>query len=1149
MGWGSRWRKMLNTASDQERVRRGWEYERKGAVRDLRIANGQGVAKVYGSEVYTVRFKVPQFTSAEKDRLVQYILSTPRLLDLLERRIFDDYWERFLSKTGFVLFPRNCEALGFVCDCPHSASVCKHIAAVVVHMSLLLDEDPFLLFQWQGLDLLEALSKAGMSTMAEVPLPELQRIEDLLQSTCEGSSLVPACDLRLDYDRIPDAGDALTALLPKQPIFITERDFRASYVNAMRNVHRFASMMLRNLEAGRPLRNRLCSPIPKEAEVRLGVDSSLRIGAYVLVDGEDSYYSASNFIYGLENIRPEEVAEYHPSVQWLWQAYVYVLHLAEKKMLQCQWVMLPEDCYGAIWEPSPLSPEVVALRDSFESSFPMGILYVRDKKSAVLDPGRWVFCVLLKLLMDPMNIGINHPIDRVFFHNVRVRAGKGHERIPLQIQAWLDHQRPSSGKYQPMVVVDECQYGFMFSIQLVDLDAPGAQPVELDAFMSDPAYTKDRLSVYGLLRSLMYISRAFINLIESRGKSVMVVQEDQMIDMLDHVFPLLQVIGFQVLLPKSIEHMLLPNVVAKMKQKGSSLEMLHLEDLLDFRVDVILDKHQVSLANFLKMVEKADGLIRYKGQYFRFDQALIERMQGLYEKQRNLSALDKLALAVDGDYEGIPVALSEEVNETIGRLSRIDSVMLPDGLQAVLRPYQVRGYEWLYKNAQCGLGSILADDMGLGKTLQVITFLLKVKEEQGGRFLVIAPTGLLTNWRYEVERFAPTLSVFVYYGDKRDLSGYEQDILLTSYATARLDRAELSKIDWEVVVVDEAQNIKNSKTAQAKAVMGFSAKCRIAMSGTPVENRLTELWSIMQFTNPGLLGSLTAFTKRFVTPIQKEGDVELSQRLKRMTAPFVMRRLKSDHSIISDLPDKVERNEYVSLVPEQAALYRSTLNKAMRVIEDFPEEGDHRTLFKRKGLVLQMILALKQICNHPSQYLKAKDADAKQSGKLSMLLDMVDHIVAADEKVLVFTQYREMGELLVQAITSRIGREPLFYHGGLSTTHREELVRRFQEVPEDSVFVVTLKAAGTGLNLTAASHVIHYDLWWNPAVESQATDRAYRIGQHKNVQVHRFITEGTFEERIDQMIAKKRSLAEMTVSTGEQWIGDLSNKELRALFS
>ena len=352
---------------------------------------------------------------------------------------------------------------------------------------------------------------------------------------------------------------------------------------------------------------------------------------------------------------------------------------------------------------------------------------------------------------------------------------------------------------------------------------------------------------------------------------------------------------------------------------------------------------------------------------------------------------------------------------------------------------------------------------------------------------------------------------------------------------------------YKVFIIDEAQNIKNPDTAQSRAVRSMKAPIRIAISGTPVENSLKEFWSIMEFTNKGYLGSAKTFQTRYANPIQYEQDRKAAERFKSITAPMLLRRLKTDKTIISDLPDKLEQDEYTLLTPAQAALYHQTVEESLRVISE-QKEGDKDSLFKRQGLVLQMILALKEICNHPALFTKEDNWDPALSGKAERLLDLAESIQASREKALIFTQFKSMGDKLADLLESRLGERPMFLHGGCSLRERKDMVDRFQTDPKARFFILSLKAAGTGLNLTAASHVIHYDLWWNPAVESQATDRAYRIGQKNNVLVHRFITKNTFEEKINEIIQKKRSLADMTVSVGESWIGNMTDDELSKIF-
>jgi len=471
-------------------------------------------------------------------------------------------------------------------------------------------------------------------------------------------------------------------------------------------------------------------------------------------------------------------------------------------------------------------------------------------------------------------------------------------------------------------------------------------------------------------------------------------------------------------------------------------------------------------------------------------------------------------------------------------------VDLPQGLQADLRPYQRDGLAWLQHMRANEAGGILADDMGLGKTLQVITTLLKFKEEgllEKKKALVVVPTTLLTNWQKEITRFAPGLSYHIYHGASRKIPATPADVLLTTYGVIRSDTDTLTKRKWYVTVIDEAQNIKNPGTAQTKAIKKLKSDVHIAMSGTPVENRMSEYWSIMDFANKGYLGSQKFFQRTYAYPIEVEGDQRTLNLFRKASAPFIMRRLKSDKSIISDLPDKVEKDEFCTLTAEQAALYQNVVNDIMQQVEE--SEG-----IERSGLVFKLIMALKQICNHPAQFLKKDFADPALSGKTSRLTDLLGEMYTANEKVLIFTQFQQMGELLQKVIAAQFHTEALFLHGGCSRKQRDTMVEQFQHETTVKTMILSLKAGGTGLNLTAASQVVHYDLWWNPAVEAQATDRAFRIGQKKNVFVHRLLTEGTFEEKINNMLKEKRELANLAVTQGEQWIGELSNRDLKKIF-
>lgn len=490
-------------------------------------------------------------------------------------------------------------------------------------------------------------------------------------------------------------------------------------------------------------------------------------------------------------------------------------------------------------------------------------------------------------------------------------------------------------------------------------------------------------------------------------------------------------------------------------------------------------------------------------------------------------------------------AADGELRESVDRLMgagrrEVDEAPVPSSLLATLRPYQERGYRWMLGNFERGLGCLLADDMGLGKTVQTIACVLALREagRLGSGALVCAPASLLTNWERELGRFAPSLSLCVYYG--RGRTRRAADVTLTSYETLIRDREKMSAGSWSLVVFDEAHYIKNPESTRAKAIKSVSADRRLALTGTPVENDLSELWSVFDFALPGYLGTLRRFSTEYRGPIELSRSEEAAESLRRAIAPFVMRRLKTDDAIAADLPDKIVVDEYAALTPAQAALYGAIASDGLAGVSSAePEE--------RLARVLALITALKQAANHPRNYDKESPGSSDRSGKARLLVALLESAFASGERVLVFSQYVEMLGILSGIVRDELGVEPYLLHGGMAKRRRDEQVDRFQSERGPGVFLVSLRAGGVGLNLTAATRVVHYDLWFNPAVESQATDRAYRIGQRRDVFVHRLITRDTIEERIDAMIASKRSLSELTVRSGESWIGDLSDDELRAL--
>lgn len=628
--------------------------------------------------------------------------------------------------------------------------------------------------------------------------------------------------------------------------------------------------------------------------------------------------------------------------------------------------------------------------------------------------------------------------------------------------------------------------------------------------------------------------------------------------------------GFRILLPSWWEALkdLQPDIKAKVKSSSSGYapSFLGLDSIVQFDWKVSTGDLELSEEEFMKLVDSRRRLVKIKGKWFKLDPAFIREVRQVMKSvnRNGLQLKDVLEQhLLQSNQEGkeedtsvlryLNIELNDDLSKMVGQLAEVKEIPiqpLAPGFKGSLRDYQKVGSSWLQFLRKFGLGGCLADDMGLGKTIQTIDYLLHTRKETAEDqppALLICPTSVIGNWQKELQHFSPGLNVFLHYGSNR-IKGEKfleaikgADVVLTSYTTAQLDEEEFQRVLWDAIILDEAQNIKNSFTKQSRSIRRLSGRHKIALTGTPVENRLLELWAIFDFLNPGYLGGETAFRKRFVIPVERERDNGKLQQLQSLVRPFLLRRTKQDPHVQLNLPDKQEIKEYVHLTAEQASLYE-------RIIQDTFQQLEQEGGMKRRGLILALLGKLKQICDHPVLYLKEekKTKLEERSNKFSKLVELLESIKEKGERCLIFTQFIFMGNMIQEYIEKRWDEKVLFLHGGLPKAKRDDMIERFQN-GEHSVFVLSLKAGGTGLNLTEANHVIHFDRWWNPAVENQATDRAHRIGQKRFVTVHKMITLGTLEERIDEMLESKKELSEKVI-TSENWITELSTQELRELF-
>ncbi|WP_188487831.1 DEAD/DEAH box helicase [Williamsia phyllosphaerae] len=695
----------------------------------------------------------------------------------------------------------------------------------------------------------------------------------------------------------------------------------------------------------------------------------------------------------------------------------------------------------------------------------------------------------------------------------------------------------------------------------VPIDLHRLDPHELDEVTTEVA---------AAVRAFSGLSRAG----HDRATLDFLLNTDLVTDLLDSGAADLAGAGIVVLLPRTLAEVTPTLSLRGRTGVGATVErsvMVGLSEIRDFQWQLAIGDDVLDDGDLAALAAQKGSLVRVRGVWIRAEGSALSRAAEFITTQRALAASGDPAdmgelfnlVTTGSDRLGVPVTsvsgLSWLDEVAAGGTLTPDPLSAPASLAAELRPYQHRGMEWLAHLASLGIGAVLADDMGLGKTVQVIALLCSEREvaadsDPAGRgpTLIICPMSVVGNWEREIARFAPHLQVLVHHGPGRSRRGpftpaaRAADVTITTFAIATRDTEALQSVSWRHVVVDEAQHIKNVNTAQSRAVRGIAARQRIALTGTPVENRLEDLRAVVDLVNPGLLGSPSVFKARFAESIERERDPDAARRLNAITSPFILRRVKTDPTIIADLPEKTELTVRANLTVEQAALYRAVTDDLMQALGRSDSDGTHEG--HRVRTVLAALTRLKQVCNHPAHFLGDGSAlvrrNAHRSGKLELLADILENIVADGERALIFTQFTAFGEMLAPWLSKVCGEDVSFLHGGLSRTARDRMVSEFQDEAGPPVLMASLKAGGTGLNLTAANHVVHLDRWWNPAVEAQATDRAYRIGQTKRVEVRTFVCVGTIEERIDAMITDKRALSDLTVTAGESWLADIANDDL-----
>ncbi|RUM88580.1 MAG: hypothetical protein DSZ24_03280 [Thermodesulfatator sp.] len=1144
--WGEQWLKALEELGRfwPNRLPRGRRYARSGAVVDLSLRPALVEARVQGTRPtpYRVKIRLRPFQDQEKEALFQALESKPFITAALLRLEMPPQILAVLAAKGLELIPRDPEEFWTSCSCPDWANPCKHIAAVFYTLTQAIDSDPFTLFLLRGVSREEILSRLQLlQREEEVTLEEFHPRKGDLERFYAFRKDEPLPPLH-----IPEgAPDFIFSLLTKAPVFYPRGDLRRELSRLYQEVSQFSLEDFAH-PLDRPWeRDAEALYFPEEKKLFLTHSQPTGYRARVLRwEGEWRWRRPSGYPLSPAEALPwllelslEE--DLSPSLK----TYVYLSHLAWGLVIKGHFIPQVKrqgPYYLLRFRPYYLFSQVRELMEAVAQSAPLSS-FLQEKNGAYLPPQR-VFRDFLEELVDfLLRQGVSRAKVPGFFSLKKYRPEDPVEKAFWEgLSSWLAplEAAEKGNRGELSFLLEEKRKYWYLSLLL--RNKPLSQ-----GFSELPLEERK-----GLLETLGILSRAFPVLkgLESRkglAERVKLSSED-LLTILGSGKSLLKALDVPVVVRGKLK--LIEGLKLKAYARGkatTSSGVLSLDQLLHFDLKVALGDQELSFEELQEILQGDSPLFRLKDEFYLLSPEEFSRLKKLLTQEPVLTGPQALrttlAEEVEFGREYFPLEPPPEVREFFEQLrERIKDLYPPPTVKARLRPYQLKGFRWLVGTLLAGFGACLADDMGLGKTLQTICLIAYLLEERKiKRTLIVAPTTLLGNWQAEFARFAPEIETALYHGPGR--RRVEAPVLITSYGTLRSDQEELEQAGFDLVVLDEAQNIKNPEAAQTRAVYRLaSAPYRVALSGTPIENRLLELWSLFRFLNPGLLGSRQRFLELWARPIEFWGDQKARERLRRVIAPFILRREKRDPAIAPELPEKMEKDEWCFLTPPQAALYQKVVEEIFKKIER--SEG-----LERRGLVLKLLLLLKQICDHPSLYFKHRTGKVEDSGKLLRLVELLEEIRNQGEKVLIFSQFRTMGELICQVVSERFGETPFFLHGGVSRKKREELVQRFERGEGPFVFVLSLKAGGTGLNLVSATQVVHYDLWWNPAVESQATDRAYRIGQTRNVLVHRLLTRHTLEEKINALLSRKKELAESIVSAGEKWITELSNEELREL--
>lgn len=1129
--WGKELLDVIEYKTDSGRLGRGKTYANTDKVYNIKILKNSITAKVTGNydPYYNVNLKFKIFSDRQIQNIKDILDKQPLLLASIMNGVLPNEFLKILKENNILLFSdfnMHCNCYDFYGD-----YACKHVSGLYYITISEIDKDPFILFSLKGFDLVEYY---GIKSEINIQYP--LKLEFITQN----DTICIEQNNEVDIIKLIPNKNFILCLLESNPPF-APIDYKEVLEQFYKKITRELSWNISPIHNEKKEKiQRLFQNSDFEFILNHNIyESDFIVNNRLLIEVQELFeeYKEIDFIDAGLIINTLNLFKLFISFEddngtptyrylfYLFRSLYFVLE--SNSFIPC--VIENKDSFSVAYKPMLSNTDIKKQIDILSNICPLMAKY----KSQYLTNVSTTQAIMSATLSDYVaNTDFMHTklknnppkISHAFFKAAKIGTKEfENKNLAKSIYNYFAIFDITNSVYEYKIYIDKSkQYNLSIKVQYKDDEY----------FLNDGL---EKLNKMEILKFISFLTSHLPEIKELLNKEKIYIKKGDLEQFLLTTSTIVSNLGIGIVLPKELKNLLKPKISLKVSSSSKSYKSFFtLDSMLEYDWQIAIGDTIISVEEFEKLISSGKELVEFRDNFVVISALEAKNIFTQINKKKKLTTFDLLQAKLNNE-----VFIDKDLEKYIDDILTPKNIDIPNSLNATLREYQQRGVLWNINNLLNGFGTILADDMGLGKTIQAIASILYLKEnkkiEKG--VLVVVPTTLLNNWENELDKFAPSLNYFSFYGLKRVMQ--DADILITTYDIVRRDLEALKKKKFDCIIIDEAQKIKNASTQIAIAVKSIKSKYKIALSGTPVENNLSELWSIFDFALPKYLKTLKEFNTNFAKDIEIKKDKIKIEKLKNITAPFMLRRLKSDKQIAKNLPNKIVTDEYVTMSKKQASLYQSVVDDSFEKLKS--DEGT-------KGLILKLIITLKQICNHPRNYDKKSECDASLSGKSELLLTLLDTILQRDEKVLIFTQYVEMGNILVDIIQKTLLTTPLFLQGSLSKKKRDELIDKFQNDSKYKIFILSLKAGGVGLNLTQANHVIHYDLWFNPAVENQATDRAFRIGQEKNVSVYRFITKNSFEEKIDKMIKSKQELSDLSVSIGENWLGDMDNDELKSLF-